>query len=76
MVADRSVQEGIKVDEATLLAEALGDLHAELLEGFMLWRAGMYACEDCNRQMCPSLQHFALPSQRCGVSVVPPPGRG
>mmetsp|Transcript_10441 Transcript_10441/g.36655 ORF Transcript_10441/g.36655 Transcript_10441/m.36655 type:complete len:1882 (-) Transcript_10441:161-5806(-) len=38
-VADRSVQEGAAVDEEALLAEALGDLHAELLEGFQAWRS-------------------------------------
>eukprot|EP00933_Yihiella_yeosuensis_P040353 TRINITY_DN34639_c0_g1_i1.p1 TRINITY_DN34639_c0_g1~~TRINITY_DN34639_c0_g1_i1.p1 ORF type:complete len:1965 (+),score=368.55 TRINITY_DN34639_c0_g1_i1:571-5895(+) len=39
MVADRSVGQSIDVDETTLLGEALGDLHAELCDGFARWRS-------------------------------------
>jgi len=38
MVADRSVELLVQVDEEGLLAEALGDLHAEMLDGFLCWR--------------------------------------
>eukprot|EP00931_Biecheleriopsis_adriatica_P039465 TRINITY_DN22569_c0_g2_i1.p1 TRINITY_DN22569_c0_g2~~TRINITY_DN22569_c0_g2_i1.p1 ORF type:complete len:2009 (+),score=358.66 TRINITY_DN22569_c0_g2_i1:92-6118(+) len=38
MVADRSVEDGTAVNENLLLGEALGDLHVELLDGFLQWR--------------------------------------
>jgi len=45
LVADRSLQAGDAVEESGLLEEALGDLNAELLEGFHCWRAKLCACE-------------------------------
>ena len=50
LVADRSVAEGVRVEEGTLLVEALGDMHTELLEGFLLWRAKFAACRACLMQ--------------------------
>lgn len=44
-VADRAVQQGIPVDEESLVAEALGDLHAELLDGFRQWRNNFHKCK-------------------------------
>lgn len=41
IVADRSVGKAQAVDETGLLAEALGDLHAELLDGCLQWREKM-----------------------------------
>jgi len=39
MVADRAYEErGVQVNEQDLLREALRDLHAELLDGFLRWR--------------------------------------
>lgn len=38
MVADRSLTDGDSVDEADLLPSALGEMHEELLEGFLRWR--------------------------------------
>jgi len=46
MVADRSVEEGVQVSESSLLVEALGDLHAELLEGFTGWRQKFSECKE------------------------------
>jgi len=38
MVADRSVDANLPVDETNLLEEAIGDVHADLLDGFLHWR--------------------------------------
>ncbi|CAK0841109.1 unnamed protein product [Prorocentrum cordatum] len=43
-VADRAIDRQEQVDEAELLAEALGVLHSELLEGFVAWRENLRRC--------------------------------
>jgi len=45
-VSDRYIETGDEVDERDLLREALGDLHSELMEGFLLWREKLHLCES------------------------------
>ena len=45
MVADRDVGKGVEIGERFLLGAAIGDLHAELLDGFQAWRKKLIACE-------------------------------
>ncbi|CAE8613004.1 unnamed protein product [Polarella glacialis] len=76
-VADREVQgcEVGQVDETSLLFDALGELHTELLEGFTLWRekmctaraaTAMCEAEHDSPPMLAGARWQHLPSAACG----------
>jgi len=48
LVADRAIGAGDAVNEDSLLAEALAELHAHLLAGFREWKAKFMKCELAN----------------------------
>ncbi|CAE8594116.1 unnamed protein product [Polarella glacialis] len=76
-VADREVQEGVRVDESKLLYEAIGDMHAELLEGFTLWRSkfadsdgsGFPEREDHEKPPLGDIKWTPLTASTCGSEV-------
>ncbi|CAK0806500.1 unnamed protein product [Prorocentrum cordatum] len=71
MVADRAYEgAGAEVDEQGLLREALGDLHAELLDGFLRWREAFYGFEGSGMEAKGGLPPM------CGASWEPLRGVG
>jgi len=71
MVADRAYEErGVQVNEQDLLREALRDLHAELLDGFLRWREAFYGFEGSGMEAKGGLPPM------CGASWEPLRGVG
>jgi len=69
MVADRFIEQGLPVKETGLLEEALGDLHAELLDGFIHWRTNL-----CNCKAAQVRRHEDGPPQMGGCAWERAPG--